>query len=106
MNVECRVIHPKPFTVSEQYARRLLAAWYEHNENSFLVQSASAPALNRNALLSGEQERLDLIQDLARSLMMCIQSGHQEDLTAALGVIHQLARWDGKTPHAVSNSSI
>jgi hypothetical protein len=49
-----------------------------------------------------EQERIDLIQDLAQSLSIWESSGKEADaanLSAALGLTRHLARWDDEAGH-------
>jgi hypothetical protein len=95
------VMHPKSFTVSERYARLLLMAWYQRKDGEFSVLLESAPKIN--TLASGEQERVALIQDLAGTLVMPKQV-REDDLNAALQLIHQLARWTGINSQTATSS--
>jgi len=97
------MMHCKPLTSSEKYARQLLAAWHEQNDVAFIAKSQLAPTLGQDAASSGEQERIDLIQDLAQNLVNCKSADKNEELNAALQIIRQLARCDDQ---AVKQSRI
>ncbi len=80
-------------TTSEHYARLLLAAWEDREEADFksAVQGAAAHAPTSFV----EQERMELIQDLASNLLVWKVSGRGEDaanLEAALNLMRHLAR--------------
>ncbi len=94
---------PKPFTPSERYARNLLAAWYKRQDDEFLAQLNAGPSIRDRHPSYAEQERVDLIRDLGGNLKVWKQSNKEEELNAALHVMHQLARWNG---HADATSSI
>ena len=89
----------KPFTPTEHYARQVLRAWYDHDLPTFRFVLQQSPSLGLAPFSFVEQERLDLIQDLADGLVTWNGSRQQEDagaLNAALALLRQLARWDDR----------
>ena len=95
---------PKPFTPSERYARLLLAAWYKRQDADFLAQLEAGPVLSEGHPSSAEQERVDLIRDLGGSLKDWKQSRKDEELHAALRLMHQLARWNAGYTSSTSST--
>lgn len=92
----------KPFTPSERYARMVLTAWYNRDSTKFQAVLERSPFLGPEPAPFVEQERIDLIQDLAQSLSIWESSGKEADaanLSAALGLTRHLARWDDEAGH-------
>jgi hypothetical protein len=87
----------KPLTPSEHYARLILTAWYKRDFTELHAGLNRDPLLGSEPRTLAERERIDLIKDLAHHLEMWEQSEQQEDaanLSAALRLTHQIARWD------------
>ena len=85
----------RPLTASERYARFVLSAW-DRREFTELQAALTQAALTRQANLPVvEYERLDLIQDLGRDLLLgdgSRQVENRPDLSAALALVRHLAR--------------
>jgi hypothetical protein len=85
----------KPLTASEGYARFILSAWNKRGfteMESALTQPSSALSA---ALPAEEWERMDLICDLGRNLLVWDRSGDVKNATdkgAALALLRHLAR--------------
>jgi hypothetical protein len=87
----------KPFTTSEQYARLLLTAWDKQEATEFQAILQGIPFPGEEPLSSAEQERLDLIQDMASSLPLwrsSTQGEYEANLRAALSLMRHLAGWN------------
>jgi len=87
----------KHLTPSERYARRILRAWYEGDLAEFETALKNDPHSGASSVGLAEQERMDLVQDLAGRFPAWEQSSQREDaasLDAALQLTRRLARWD------------
>jgi hypothetical protein len=85
----------KPLTASERYARFILSAWNKR-EFTELQAALAQPSSTRPATLPAvECERIDLIHDLGRDLLLSDNSGQAANWTtqnAALALVRHLAR--------------
>jgi len=87
----------KPFTTSEHYARLLLTAWDKQEATEFQAVLREIPFPGEEPLSFAEQERLDLIQDMASSLPLwrsSAQGEYEANLRAALSLMRHLAGWN------------
>jgi len=85
----------RPLTVSERYARFILGAWNKREITELQAALTQLPFMRPGNLPAEEYERMDLIQDLGRDLLMRDSSGHVESRTgqnAALALVRHLAR--------------
>jgi hypothetical protein len=85
----------KPLTASERYARSILGAW---NKREFTDLTSTLTQLHftpPGTLPAEEHERIDLIGDLGRNLLLWDRSGEVENGTnqgAALALLRHLAK--------------
>lgn len=90
-----RMINSKPLTVSERFARALLAAW-NSGELMRLEAALDATARGYNASLPAcEKERIEVVREIASTIRLWLQGAGQKaqaDLNAALRVLRHLAR--------------
>jgi hypothetical protein len=85
----------KPLTASERYARFILAAWNKREFTELQAALAQPSSMRPAALPAVECERIDLIHDLGRDLLMSDSSGHaanRTDQNTALALVRHLAR--------------
>ena len=85
----------RPLTASERYARFVLNAWNNREFAQLKTVLTELPFKRSGNLPAAEYERMDLIQDLGRGLLMPDGSGlvaNGGDHDAALAVVRHLAR--------------
>jgi len=85
----------RPLTASERYARFVLSAWDRREFTELQAALTQAPFTRPGNLPAEEYERMDLIQDLGRNLLMWDGSEQVEngpDQSAALALVRHLAR--------------
>jgi|HubBroStandDraft_6_1064221.scaffolds.fasta_scaffold1625596_1 hypothetical protein len=82
-------------TVSERYARKLLAAW-NSGELRQLQSALDGPDAAQAARLpSAELERIEMVQEIASSIRLWLRglnTASQADLQASLRLLRHLAR--------------
>jgi hypothetical protein len=86
----------KPLTTSERYARNVLAAW-NNNEYAQLKTLVQSTGIAPEAVPAAEAERMDLIQDIGRSLVGWESTGQKKNaanVNVALALVRHLARCD------------
>jgi hypothetical protein len=84
----------KPLTHSERYARLVLDAWYQ-DSSSELQSAVERVSAGFGTLPDAESERMDLIQDLSRRLLIWKTAGRTEEdaaVSAAIGLVSHLGR--------------
>jgi hypothetical protein len=77
----------RPLTASERYARFVLSAWNKREFTELQTAVTQVPFARPGNLPAVEYERMDLIQDLGRDLLI---NGTNQD--AALTLVRHLAR--------------
>ncbi len=85
----------RPLTASERYARFILNAWNKREFTELQAALTQSPFTRPGNLPAVERERMDLIQDLGRDLLIWDSSGQVENGTnqnAALALVRHLAR--------------
>ena len=85
----------RPLTASERYARFVLNAWDKREFTGLQTTLTQVPFTRPGNLPAVEYERMDLIQDLGRDLLMWDSSGQDENGTepsTALAQVRHLAR--------------
>ena len=85
----------KPLTVSERYARSILSAWNKREFTELQATLTQLPCTQTTTLPAVERERMELIHDLGRNLLVRDSSGRVENGTnrnAALALVRHLAR--------------
>lgn len=85
----------RPLTASEKYARFVLSAWNRREFGELETAVKQSPLKPANNLPVAEYERLDLIQDLGRHLLVRHSAGpvsNGTDRDAALSLVRHLAR--------------
>ncbi len=85
----------RPLTASERYARFVLSAWNKREFAELQTALTELPFKRPGNLPAAEYERMDLIQDLGRDLLMWNGSEQVADRTepgAALALVRHLAR--------------
>jgi hypothetical protein len=85
----------RPLTASERYARFVLSAWNKREFAELQTALTESPFERPGNLPAAEYERMDLIQDLGRDLLMCNGSAQVANGTnqeAALALVRHLAR--------------
>jgi hypothetical protein len=85
----------RPLTTSERYARLILSAWNKREFTELQAALTQLPLERQGTLPAGECERMDLIHDLGRNLIVRDSSGQLENGTtqsAALELVRHLAR--------------
>jgi hypothetical protein len=83
----------KTFTVSQHYAKLILAAWERRDFTGFQGILDQIGGVEMEDLPPAERERTDLIRDLARNILLWETSRrkvHQADLNAASVLIRHL----------------
>ena len=88
-------MNSKPLTLSERRARALLAAWNSADLARLEDTIESTVALSQAPLSTSEQERLDLLQEVAstiRTWVSTASSEHHSELKMSLGLLRHLAR--------------
>jgi hypothetical protein len=84
-----------PLTVSEAYARRLLAAWNSGELRQLQTALDWPTAAAEARLSSSERERIELVQEIAGSIRLWLRglnTKSQADLQASLRLLRHLAR--------------
>lgn len=87
----------RPLTASERYARFVLHAWDNREFTGLETALAQVPFTRPGNLPAVEYERMNLIQDIGRGLLMWDGSGQVENATdhkAALALVRHLARFE------------
>lgn len=87
----------RPLTASERYARFVLSAWDKRESTGLQTALTQVPFTRPGNLPAVEYERMDLIQDIGRDLLMWDSSGQTEnatDCSAALALVRHLARFE------------
>jgi hypothetical protein len=82
----------RPLTASERYARFILNAW---NKREFAELQAGLAFTRPASVSAAERERMDLIRDLGRDLLLWDGSEHGTngtDQNTALALVRHLAR--------------
>lgn len=90
----------KPLTISERHARLMLTAWNSREPAELQTVLKRVLAAGSEDLPAAEHERMDLIQDLGRRLLIWKSSGPRKDapsLNAALALVRHLARCERHT---------
>lgn len=85
----------KPLTASTRYARFILGAWNKREFTELQAALAQPPSARPATLPAVECERIDLIHDLGRILLVWDSSAQGENGTnqnAALALVRHLAR--------------
>jgi hypothetical protein len=85
----------RPLTASERYARFVLSAWNKREFAELQTALTESPLKRPGNLPAAECERMDLIQDLGRGLLMRDGFGQVANGTnqeAALALVRHLAR--------------
>lgn len=85
----------RPLTASERYARFVLNAWNKREFAELQTALTEIPFKQPGNLPAAEYERMDLIQDLTRDLLIGDGSGpitNAADHDAALALVRHLAR--------------
>ena len=85
----------KPLTASERYARLILSAWNKQEFAELQAALTQLPLTRPGTLPAVECERMDLIHDLGRNLLVRDGSGQLENGTnqrSALELVRHLAR--------------
>jgi hypothetical protein len=85
----------RPLTASERYARFVLNAWNKREFAELQTALTELPFKGPGNLPAAEYERMDLIQDLGRDLLMSdssAQVANRTDQEAALALVRHLAR--------------
>jgi hypothetical protein len=85
----------RPLTASEGYARFVLSTWNKREFVELQTALTELPFKRPGNLPAAEYERIDLIQDLSRDLLMWGGSGpvkNGADHDAALALVRHLAR--------------
>jgi hypothetical protein len=85
----------RPLTASERYARFVLSAWNKREFAELQTALTESPFKRPENLPAAEYERMDLIQDLGRDLLILDGSGqvtNGTDHDAALALVRHLAR--------------
>jgi hypothetical protein len=77
----------RPLTASERYARFVLSAWNKQESTEFQAALTQVPFTLPGNLPAVEYERMDLIQDLGRDLLI-----NGTDQNTALSLVRHLAR--------------
>ena len=77
----------RPLTASERYARFVLSAWNKREFTDLQAALTQVPFARPGNLPAAEYERMDLIQDLGRDLLL-----NGTDQNAALTLVRHLAR--------------
>lgn len=86
----------KPLTASERYARAVLSAWDQREFTELESALTQLPAMQPE-IPAEESERMDLIRDLGRNLLIWHSTGQVENGTsqnATLELLRHLARCD------------
>ena len=84
----------RPATASERYARFVLKAWDKREFTELQMALTQVPFTRPENLPAVEYERMDLIQDLGRDLLMWDGSGQVEngtDRNTVLALVRHLA---------------
>ena len=84
----------RPLTASERYARFVLNAWDKREFTELQTALTQVPFTRPGNLPAVEYERMDLIQDLGRDLLMWDSSGQIKNGTepsTALALVRHLA---------------
>ena len=84
-----------PLTASERYARFVLSAWDKREFTELQAALTKVPFTRPGNLPAVEYERMDLIQDLGRNLLIWDSSAQVEngtDRSTALALVRHLAR--------------
>jgi hypothetical protein len=90
----------KALTTSERYARLVLSAWNNREFTELKGLLAQPVNASTDELPSEERERMDLIQDVGRSLLIWKNSGpgkNAGNVNVALALVRHLARYDEET---------
>ncbi len=83
----------QPLTASERYARLVLSAWNKREFVELETAITELPSKQAGNLPAAERERMDLIQDLGRDLLICSgPAAKGADRDAALALVRHLAR--------------
>jgi len=85
----------RPLTASERYARSILTAWNKREFAELQTAIKELPLKQPENLPTSEYERMDLIQDLGRVLLMRSASGpvaNGAGHDAELALVRHLAR--------------
>ena len=77
----------RPLTASERYARFVLNAWDQREFTELQTALTQVPFTRPGNLSAVEYERMDLIQDLSRDLLI-----NGTDKNTALTLVRHLAR--------------
>lgn len=91
------MISSKPLTASERFARLVLTAW-SSRQFAEVKMLTEAPFAGIEALPAVERERVDLIQEIGRNLLIWETAGHGKNAgnrNVALALVRHLARCDG-----------
>jgi hypothetical protein len=82
----------KPLTISECAAKTLLAAWTSRDLLRLRSALAQTDAVATGQMPPFEQERFELLQEIARMMRLWTHEPHcAEDLDASLGLLRHLA---------------
>jgi hypothetical protein len=84
----------RPLTASERYARFVLSAWNRREFSDLQTALTQVPFTRPGNLPAVEYERMDLIQDLGRDLLVWESSAQAEygtDQNAVLSLVRHLA---------------
>ena len=84
----------RPLTASERYARFVLNAWDKREFTELQTAVTQVPFTRPGNLPAVEYERMDLIKDLGRDLLMWDSSGQRKNGAepgAALALVRHLA---------------
>jgi hypothetical protein len=90
-----KMIDPTTLTASERCARLLLAAWNTGDLTGLEAALRQASAADRTGLTSSEEERMELVREIAGGIQMWLRGVRWErpaDLTTHLELLRHLAR--------------
>ena len=89
---------PRTLTTSERCARLLLAAWNTGDLAGLESALRRASAADRTGLSSSEEERMELVREIAGGIQMWLRGVRWErpaDLATHLDLLRHLARCEG-----------
>ncbi len=99
----------KPLTVSERYARSLLAAWNRREVIELKGLLLAHPLPEPAAAPAAELERVDLLQEICRNLLIWDAAGQRKNATnvaVAVALLRHLARFKEDADDAISETSL
>ena len=99
----------KPLTVSERYARSLLAAWNNRELTELKGLLAAPPFPDSEPVRVVERERVDLLQEIGRNLVIWEAAGERKNATnvaVAVALLRHLARYEEGANETISEMSL